>query len=57
MVHINIGVSQILYMYITSLINSVFNSDEHENQGTQKKIINMKAYKQSEENRDNYQHR
>ena len=40
----NMGVSQILHMYITSLINIAFKPDEHENQDKLKNI-NKKACK------------
>ena len=48
------GKSQILYMYITSLINLVFKHNEHENQDMLK-IINKKACKHKQKVKDNYQ--
>jgi len=42
--HINIGVSHIISMYITCLINIAFKRNEHENQDIPK-IINKKACK------------
>ena len=48
------SVSQILYMYITSLINVAFKHNEHENQDMLK-IINKKACKYKQGVRDSHQ--
>ena len=42
----NMGVSQMLYMYITSLIGIAFKHNEHENYDMQK-IMNKKACKKT----------
>ena len=52
-------VSQILHMYITSLINMAFKYNEHEKHETNTclKIINEKACKHKYGVRDSYQNR